>query len=72
VTDTETLRMLADRQAITDLIYRYCRAMDRIDVELGCRASSESYVTSNLRVRDGEQLKQLIVGGPLHRPTVAV
>jgi SnoaL-like domain len=26
---------VADRQAITDLIYRYCRAMDRIDVELG-------------------------------------
>lgn len=24
-----------DRQAITDLIYRYCRAMDRIDHELG-------------------------------------
>ena len=24
-----------DREAITDLIYRYCRAMDRIDRELG-------------------------------------
>jgi hypothetical protein len=24
-----------DREAITDLIYRYCRAMDRIDHELG-------------------------------------
>jgi hypothetical protein len=31
----ETLQALADRQAITDLIYRYCRAMDRIDAELG-------------------------------------
>lgn len=29
------LSALADRQAITDLIYRYCRAMDRIDHELG-------------------------------------
>lgn len=29
------LQALADRQAITDLIYRYCRAMDRIDAELG-------------------------------------
>jgi hypothetical protein len=26
---------LADRQAITDLIYRYCRAIDRNDIELG-------------------------------------
>lgn len=33
--DTETLRSVADRQAITDQIYRYCRAMDRIDHELG-------------------------------------
>lgn len=33
--DTQTLRELADRQAITDLVYRYCRAMDRIDAELG-------------------------------------
>lgn len=33
--ETDTLRALADRQAITDLIYRYCRAMDRIDAELG-------------------------------------
>lgn len=31
----ETLRALADRQAITDLIYRYCRAVDRLDVPLG-------------------------------------
>lgn len=26
---------IADRLAITDVIYRYCRAMDRIDAELG-------------------------------------
>ncbi|MFA7585323.1 MAG: nuclear transport factor 2 family protein [Novosphingobium sp.] len=30
-----TLQEVADRQAITDQIYRYCRAMDRIDHELG-------------------------------------
>lgn len=35
MSDSETVRALADRQAITDLIYRYCRAVDRIDVELG-------------------------------------
>lgn len=35
MTDTETLRAVTDRQAITDQIYRYCRAMDRIDHELG-------------------------------------
>lgn len=29
------LQSVADRQAITDQIYRYCRAMDRIDHELG-------------------------------------
>ncbi len=29
------LAQMADHQAITDQIYRYCRAMDRIDHELG-------------------------------------
>ena len=29
------LQQTADRQAITDQIYRYCRAMDRIDQKLG-------------------------------------
>ncbi|MFT3965061.1 MAG: nuclear transport factor 2 family protein [Sphingobium sp.] len=28
-------RALEDRQAITDLLYRYCRSVDRIDVPLG-------------------------------------
>jgi hypothetical protein len=35
MSDAQTVRELADRQAITDMIYRYCRSMDRIDVELG-------------------------------------
>jgi hypothetical protein len=30
-----TDRPMSDREAITDQIYRYCRAMDRIDHELG-------------------------------------
>jgi hypothetical protein len=29
------IQSFADRQAITDLIYRYCRSMDRIDEALG-------------------------------------
>jgi SnoaL-like domain len=113
MTDAE-LRALADRQQIADLIYRYCRAVDRLDVPLGhsiwhddgiadygedvyrgdgrsvidhiCaqhrrtlhhshqvsniiveldgdRAGSESYVTATLRVRSGEQLKQINVWG---------
>jgi hypothetical protein len=33
--DAQTLQALADRQAITEVIYRYCRAMDRIDEDLG-------------------------------------
>jgi hypothetical protein len=33
-TDT-TVRALADRQQITDLIYRYCRSVDRLDIPLG-------------------------------------
>lgn len=33
--DAELLRQIADRQAITDLIYRYCRAVDRLDEQLG-------------------------------------
>jgi len=31
----DAIQRLADHQAITDQIYRYCRAMDRIDRELG-------------------------------------
>jgi hypothetical protein len=33
--DTDLLQGLADRQAITELIYRYCRAVDRLDHDLG-------------------------------------
>lgn len=29
------IQELADRQAITDMIYRYCRSVDRLDVPLG-------------------------------------
>lgn len=35
MTETASLQAVADRQAIADLIYRYCRAVDRIDAELG-------------------------------------
>jgi hypothetical protein len=110
----ELLQALADRQAITELIYRYCRSVDRLDIPLGhsiwhedgiadygetvyqghgrgvidhiCaqhlltlhhshqvsniiieldgdRAGSESYVSASLRVRRGEQLKQMTVWG---------
>lgn len=33
-TDMDT-QELADRQAITDLLHRYCRAVDRLDIPLG-------------------------------------
>lgn len=32
---TDTVQTLVDRQAITDLIYRYCRSVDRLDTALG-------------------------------------
>jgi hypothetical protein len=35
MTDPGTLEELADRQLITELIYRYCRSVDRLDVPLG-------------------------------------
>jgi hypothetical protein len=114
MTTADVLQDMADRQAITDLIHRYCRSVDRLDVPLGrsiwhedaiadygeavyqgdgrgvidhiCaqhlrtlhhshqvsnilidldgdRAGSESYVTATLRVRQGEQLKQMTVWG---------
>jgi SnoaL-like domain len=109
--DAQTMRALADRQEITDLLYRYCRSVDRLDIPLGrsiwhedaiadygrvyrgdgrgvidhiCaqhlqalhhshqisnilidldgdRAGSEAYVTASLRMRSGEQLKQVTV-----------
>ena len=111
MTESEMLRAVADRQAITELLYRYCRAVDRIDEKLGhsiwhegavadygdfyqgdgpgvidliCgqhrhtlyhthqmsnviiqldgdRAGSESYVTANLRVKNGDRLMQMTV-----------
>lgn len=33
--DEAVLQGLADRQLITDLLHRYCRAVDRLDVPLG-------------------------------------
>lgn len=106
-----TLQAIADRQAITDHIYRYCRSVDRLDIPLGhsiwhedgiadygdmyrgpgrgvidliCqqhrhtlhhshqianilieldgdRAGSESYCTANLRIKDGDSIKQISV-----------
>lgn len=35
MTTAYTATALADRQAIVDLIYRYCRSVDRLDVPLG-------------------------------------
>lgn len=35
IVDHAMSRAATDRQAITDLLYRYCRAMDRIDADLG-------------------------------------
>ena len=32
---SETPQSLADRQAITEMIYRYCRSVDRLDIPLG-------------------------------------
>jgi hypothetical protein len=35
MTNGTTLQEVADRQAITELIYRYCRSVDRLDIPLG-------------------------------------
>lgn len=35
MSDRDRVQELADKQAITELIHRYCRAVDRLDVELG-------------------------------------
>jgi hypothetical protein len=35
VTDESRVNALLDRQAITDLIFRYCRSVDRLDISLG-------------------------------------
>ena len=39
--DETTIRDIADRQAITDQIYRYCRSMDRRDIPLGHKVFHE-------------------------------
>ncbi|HMK87009.1 MAG TPA: nuclear transport factor 2 family protein [Steroidobacteraceae bacterium] len=44
MSESDVLQEVADRQQITDLIYRYCRAVDRIDVELGCGVFHEDGV----------------------------
>ena len=31
---TDALRELSDKQAITEVIYRYCRGLDRMDADL--------------------------------------
>ncbi|MBW8785755.1 MAG: nuclear transport factor 2 family protein [Novosphingobium sp.] len=35
MSEAALLRELADKQAITEQIYRYCRAVDRLDIPLG-------------------------------------
>lgn len=35
MSSADALQALLDRQQITDLIYRYCRAVDRLDIPLG-------------------------------------
>jgi hypothetical protein len=35
MSDTGMIEALAARQQITDLIYRYCRSVDRLDIPLG-------------------------------------
>ena len=35
MTTSTDMQALADRQTITDLIYRYCRSVDRLDIPLG-------------------------------------
>lgn len=42
--DPQILLALADRQAITELIHRFCRAVDRMDAELACSVMHEDAV----------------------------
>ncbi len=35
MSENNVLQEIIDRQAITDLIYRYCRSVDRLDIPLG-------------------------------------
>ena len=35
MSESETIRRLADKQAIRDQLYNYCRSVDRLDVPLG-------------------------------------
>jgi hypothetical protein len=50
---SDSLRTVADRQAIADLIYRYCRAMDRIDAKLGYSVFHEDSVVDYDRFYSG-------------------
>jgi hypothetical protein len=42
--NSEQLQQLADRQQITETLYRYCRSVDRLDIELGHSIWNENSV----------------------------
>jgi hypothetical protein len=48
-----SLQALADREAIREALYRYCRAIDRQDAELGCSVFHEDAVADYSPIYNG-------------------
>lgn len=54
----EGLAALVDRQQITDLIYRYCRSVDRLDIPLGHSVWHEG-LDRRISIRDFDEARDV-------------
>ncbi len=65
-------RAVADRQAITDLIYRYCRAVDRLDEQLGASIWHPDGTADFGKLYRGTGAGWMAFTVPIHREKILV
>ena len=61
------LRELLDKQAITEVIYRYARSMDRLDRELGRVEAGDAAVVEAEHKGLVRLIDRAVVRGALHK-----